>query len=181
MKFGSGCLFGIVFGFLAAVVIFLGSSLLNNPENLQLFPAAGVGDADMTVTIQQPYLNDQLRKGAATRGMNVSDLSVALHSPNRAEATMSTSVDLLGQSYTLRPHVTFHFGVADGLVSITVDKVDVSGFSVPQDIVNQEMGSFKQYAEDQINSELKRGLGNSGLHVVGIESTEGALTIKLSR
>lgn len=181
MKFTSGCLLGILFGVLVSVLLFVGYSFFNSPENLQLVPASGAADADLAVTIQQQYLNDQLRKYMAARGMNVSDLSLALHAPNRAEATMTMPIDVLGESITLKPHATLHFGVSKGVVSIEVDKVDISGFDVPQDVINQQTGTFKQSAEDQLNTELKKSLANSGLHVTGIELTEGALTIKLSR
>ena len=66
------------------------------------------------------------------------------------------------------------------LVTFDLDKVDISGFDLPQAVVNQQIGSLKQYGEDQLNADLKRELANSGLHVVGIESTDSALTVKLS-
>jgi hypothetical protein len=68
-----------------------------------------------------------------------------------------------------------------GRATVQVDQVDVSGFNVPQDLVEQNMGNFKNVGEDALNNELKRGLANTDLHVVAVEATEGAMIFKMSR
>ncbi len=180
MRFSSGCLVGILLGIALAVLAYAGYAFLNSTEQLPLTPASSVNEPDVTVTIKEQYVNDQVRKAFVAHGMEPGDLTIELHAPNRAEATMSLDLTILGQSLNVRPHTSFHFGVTNGLVTLDVDSVDVSGFRVPQDIVNQQTANFKRFGEDQLNGELKRVLANTGLHVVGIESTEGALVVQLS-
>jgi hypothetical protein len=93
---------------------------------------------------------------------------------------MTLGVVILGQSFNVRPRASFHFGVENGLVTLDVDSIDVSGFRVPQTILNRQADNFKRFGQDQLNGELKRVLVNTDLHVVGVESTEGALVVKLS-
>jgi uncharacterized protein YpmS len=180
MKSFSGCLVGVLLGIVLSVLVYAGYTILSSSDTLPLLPASSVSNPDLTITISEQYLNDQLRKGLAGRGMKVTDMTVNLHASNRADASMTMSITVLGESINIRPNASIHFGVSNGLVTFDIDKVDVSGFSVPQQVVNQEIGSFKQYGQDEFNAEMKRELANTGLHVVGIESTEGALTLQLS-
>jgi uncharacterized protein YpmS len=181
MKFFSGCLVGLLLGVLLSVFAVVGYTLFNTSDLVPMPPSPSISDADLTITIRQQYLNDHLRAGLAARGMNASDLAVILHAQNRAEATMTTALSALGQSITVHPHALFHFGLTNGKITLEIDQVDVSGLAIPQDIVNQQMGTLRQYAEDQLNSEMKRMLANSGLRVVGIQTAEGSLTVQLSR
>jgi hypothetical protein len=181
MKSLSGCLVGVLLGVVLSVIGYVGYNFLNSSDLLPLLPASSVSNPDVTLTVSEQYLNDQLRKGLATSGLKLNNLTVDLHASNRADASMTMSVTVLGQSLNIRPDASLHFGVSNGLVTFDIDKVTVSGFSVPQEVVNQEIGSFKRYGQDQFNAELKRELANTGLQVVGIESTETALTLRLSR
>ena len=114
MKFSSGCLIGILLGIVLSVLAFFGYTLFISAGSPPLLPAASVGEADVAITINAQYLNDQIRKGVAARGMNVSDLTVALHAPNRADVTMTMDVTVLGRSINVRPDASFHFGVSNG-------------------------------------------------------------------
>jgi uncharacterized protein YpmS len=181
MKFSSGCLLGLLLGIALSIIVVVGYVVFNSTDLLPLTPASSVSNPDLTVTIKEQYLNDQLRKGLAARGMDSSDMTVALHAPNRADATMTMSLTALGQTFKVRPQASFHFVLSNGMVSFELDKVAVSGLGIPQEIVNQQMGTLKSYAENQLNAELRQVLANSGLHIVGIEVTEGALIVKLSR
>jgi hypothetical protein len=168
-------------GVALAGAMFLGISFLNSPDQLLLFPAAGPDNPDLTITISEAYLNDQLRANLAARGMNLGDLGVKLHAPNRAEVSMTLNLAILNQALLVRPKASFHFAVNGGLVTLVLEQVTISGFNVPQDIMNQQLGSFQRYAQDVLNTEVKRTLTNTGLHLVGVESTENALIIKLAR
>jgi LmeA-like phospholipid-binding len=181
MKFSTGCLTGIVLGILFAVGAFFAYTFLFYSDNLDLFPATVSGDPDLTVTISQSYLNDELRAGLAARGLNTSELAVKLHAPNQADASMTLNLKLLGQSFSVRPQATFHFGVSQGAIQIVLDRVNVAGFSVPQSVVNQQLGDLQRYAQDQLNAEVERTLANTGLHVIGVETTENDLIVKLAR
>jgi hypothetical protein len=180
MKFSLGCLVGVLLGIALAILAYAGYTFFNPAYKMPLAPVSSLGDPDLTVTIKEQYLNEQLRKGLEARGMNAGDLTIDLHAPNRAVAAMSFGVKVLGQSFRVRPLASFHFGVANGTVTFELDNVDVAGFTVPQDIVNQQIGDLQRYADDQLNGELKRVLANTGLHVVGVESTESALIVRLS-
>lgn len=181
MKFSSGCLVGVLLGIILSVAGLAAWTFLNSRENLALFPASSAGDPDVTVTLKEQYIDDQLQAGMAVSGVKLSDIMLNLHSANRAEATMAMPLTVLGKSIIVRPHASFHFGLSNGSIAFDIDKVDVSGIAVPQDILNQQIGVFKQYGQDQLNAELSRMLAYTGLHIIGIESTEGALILKLSR
>jgi hypothetical protein len=181
MKFASGCLSGLLLGILLSALAFVGYTLFSSNGLVPLSPASSGTNPDLTITMSQQYLNDQLRTGLAARGMRPSDLTVALHSPNRAEATMTMPLTVLGQTLNVQSHASLHFGLANGSITLELDQVDVSGLGIPQAIVNQEMGTLMRYADDQLNTEMRRMLAGTGLHVVGIAATEGALTVQLSR
>lgn len=181
MRFSTGCLLGLLLGVLLSVLAIVGYTLVNPSDNLPLSPVSSGAQTDLTITVGQQYLNERVRQDMATRGMGVTDLNIELHAPNRAEAVMSMSISVLGEPLLVHPRAYLHFGLTKGLVSFEIDRVDISGFSVPQDVVDKEMGTFKQSAQAQLNSELKQMLLSTGLHVVSVEATEGAAIIKLSR
>ncbi len=181
MRFSAGCLLGIIAGLLIAIAGYVGYTFIFSSANLPLFPATTSGDPDLTITIGESYLNDQLRAGLAAQGLNLSDLAVKLHAPNRADATMTLNLRVLGQPITVHPDATLHFGVSNGTITLTLDQVNVSGFSVPQNIVNQQLGDFQRVAQNELNAEAKRILANTGLHIIGVEATESTLIIKLAR
>ncbi|MGB8643604.1 MAG: LmeA family phospholipid-binding protein [Anaerolineae bacterium] len=181
MRFTVGCLIGAVAGILLAALAVAGYLFFNTRENLPLFPVAPAGAGDVTITIGEAYINDQMRTTLAARGMNITNPSFDLHAPNRATASGDLAFVVLGAPVTVRPTVNMHFGLSNGQVTFDLDQVSVSGFSVPQNIVNQQVGNFKQAIQDQVNADLKRWLANTGLRIVGVEATETNLIVKLAR
>lgn len=181
MKFFAGCLVGGVVGVLLAIGAFLVHTSSSAHTGLELTPLVSADNPDLTITLSEAYLNAQLRAGVATRGLDASDLSINLHAPNRADATMTFQTTVLNQSISLHPNISFHFGVSKGLVTLAVDKINISGISVPNEIVNQQVARFQRAAEDIFNAEVKRLLANTGLRLVSVEATENVLIIKLAR
>ncbi len=181
MRFSAGCIIGLILGVLLALAAVAGYAFLSSPDQLALFPASNSSDPDLTITIGESYLNDQLRAELAAQKMNLGDLGINLHAPNRADASMTLNLTILGQALRVRPDASFHFAVNNGLVTLTLDQVNVAGVSVPQQLVTQQLGDFQRYAQDVLNAEVKRSLANTGLRLVGIEATENTLIIKLSR
>lgn len=181
MKSSTGCLIGIVLGLALAAVAFAGLTLFDAPSPALLPGAVTPGPTDLTITVSQAYLNQMIRAGMAARGLDWGEISIGLHSPNRAEATTSLSLNVLDTEFSLRPKVTFHFEVNKGTVNIVVDQVDVAGLTLPRDLVDERIGQIRQYAQAEINAELNRVLANSGLRVSAIEVAEGQLIVRLAR
>ncbi len=151
-------------------------------QQLSLFPATAQGGGDVVVSVSEAYVTQQARMRMPQLGMgNMQNLVIKMHAPNRAEATMDFNITVFGVPVTIHPHAWIHFEMKQGRATVQVDQVDVSGFNVPQELVNQNMGNFKNVGEDALNNELKRGLANTDLHVSAIEATEGMLIFKLSR
>jgi hypothetical protein len=181
MRFTAGCLTGIIVGIILAIGGYAAYTFLFSTDNLSLFPASPAGNPDLTITISEAYLNDQLQAGLAAQGLSLSDLAIKLHAPNRAAAGMTMNIRVLGQPFSIHPQASFHFGVTSGAIFIALDQVNVAGFNVPQNVVDQQLGGFQRYAESELNAEAKRALASTGLHVIGVQATENALIIQLAR
>ncbi len=179
MRVFSGCLL-LILGFVLGVGAFLAYSFFTSPSTLPLLPASAVSGADVTITASEQFVNDQLRAGLGG-GLLGTDLGINLHAPNRADVSATFPVTLLGQSLNVRPKAAMHFGVSNGAITIDLDRVDVAGFNVPQQIIAQQVSNLKRAAEEEINAEIKRALANTGLRVVAVEAEENSLLIKLSR
>jgi uncharacterized protein YpmS len=180
MKFSLGCLTGLFLGIVLAVTALAGYAFLNSSNSPPFSTNASATNTDLTVTITENYLSDQLGEVLAARGLKASDLSVTLHAPNRADVTMTTTLTFLGQALQVRPRASFRIRITNGNLALDLDQVNLGGLAIPQEIVNQQMDPFKRYV-DQLDAELNRSLAASGLHVVGVQATEGALTVQLSR
>ncbi len=181
MRFIAGCLTGIVFGLVLAGAMVFASSFFSAGTELPLLPAAVPGSPDVTLTMGQNYLNDQARAWMASKGMNFGDVSIVLHAPNKADINSTFELNILGQSLTIRPKASFHFAVNAGHLVLVLDGVNVAGFQVPQNLVDQQFSSLQQYAQDQINGELDSAAAATGLRLSGVEATDNSLILKLSR
>ncbi len=181
MRFSAGCLLGTLLGLVLAAAAFFAFTLFNSSSVLPLVPAASPGASDLQITIGEAYLNQQIQAGLAQRGMDLGDIAVNLHAPNRADVSLGLNVRVLNQSFAIRPTAAYHFGVSNGSVVLTLDGVDVGGLQVPQQLVNQQVGNLQRLAQEEINAELKRMLANTGLHVTSVEASEGELIVKLAR
>jgi len=122
-----------------------------------------------------------LQQALAAQGMNLGDLAVNLHAPNRADASMTLNVRALNQQISVRPTASLHFGVAGGAITLVLDHISISGFNVPASLVSAQLGEVQRVAQNEINAQAKRMLANSGLRIIGVEATESALVIKLAR
>ncbi len=182
MRFSTGCVLGVILGLLIAAAGVGGYLFFNMRENLPLFPATQqTNSADVTVAVGQEYLNQQMQALLATRGMSAEASSFRLHAPNQAVASADFAFLILGQTFTIRPDVYMHFNIADEAIAVDIDRVDISGFSVPQELLDLQMSNFRQIAQDQLNSDIKNWIAGSGLRLVSIEATEGQLVLKFSR
>jgi hypothetical protein len=180
VRAGWGCL-GFIIGIVCAGLAYFAFTFLNAGGQPPLVPASAVNDPDLTITVSQGYINDQLRAGMAARGLNGMDLSLQLHAPNRADASLTFPLTVLGETVDVSPQAALHFGVARGGVTVAVDGIDVGGVAVPQDLVQQRVALLEQYAQDQINATLKRQLTGTGLRLVGVQCTDSDLIVQLSR
>ncbi len=182
MRFSAGCLVGVIFGLLIAAAGVGGYLFFNTRQDLPLFPAGQQTDsADVTVVVGEEYLNQQMQGLLATRGMSAAASSFRLHAPNQAVASADFAFLILGQNFTIRPDVYMHFNLAGQAIAVDIDRIDISGFSVPQEFLDRQMSNFRQLAQDQLNSDLKTWLAGSGLHIVSIQATEGELVLKFAR
>ncbi len=181
MKYVAGCLMGAILTLGIVVLGFLAYTFMLPAELVPLAAPSSPANADVIVMVSDAYMTQQARARAPSMGLtNMQNLAIKVHAPNRAETTMDFSVSVLGMPLTIHPHAWMHFELNRGKISVQVDSVDVSGITVPQDIVNQQMGNFKSLGDQIFNQELTRGLAGTDLHIVGIEATEGALVLKFS-
>lgn len=181
MRFTAGCLVGVILGIIVAAMSAGAYLFFSTREDLPLFPVSSSGDAEVTITVREAFLNHQMQSSLRAQGLNVSDPSFNLHAPNRATASGNFTFVILQVPVTVRPTVNMHFVVTNGQVAFEIDQVDVSGFAIPQDLVNRQVGNFKQVVQNQLNADIKNWLAGTGLHVVDVQATEAELLVRLGR
>ncbi len=181
MRFSVGCLVGAVIGLFVAAVGFLGFFFIGTGGEIPLSPVTTqTGAADITVLVQESYIVSQMQQYLTELNVPMSQPSFKVHAPNRAVASGTVSVTILGAAISVHPNVTLHFSVDSGQLHFFIDQIEVSGFTVPKQLVDQEIQNYNKVAEEKVNADIKKYLGTTGLRLVGIEATEGVLIVKLS-
>ena len=70
---------------------------------------------------------------------------------------------------------------AQGKTSVLEAVYFLAAFTSFQTHADRQIVNFKQFAQDQLNSEVRIWLANTGLHVSSVQVNEGELVVRLSR
>lgn len=144
---------------------------------LQPLPTEATDNADMVVTLSERYLNRQLLEGLG-QGGEVSNVQLDLHAGQAADVTAQVRMN---SSITLRPKAALKLTVNNGRVGISVQKVDVGGVGVPNNIIEPQIAELQRTAETELNRQLGSLQQNSGLRLSALASTENSLILYFSR
>ncbi len=140
---------------------------------LQPLAAQATDNDDMVVTVSERYLNRQLTQNMPQSGQ-VSNVFLDLHAGQLANVSATVQVNSL---LTLQPNATVQFGVADGRIQITVQKVEVGGFGVPSSFVEPQIAELETNAETKLNQQLAELEKTTGLKLSSLSTTENSLTL----
>lgn len=132
-------------------------------------------EPDMTITLSERYLNRQMTQSMP--GSAQSQPSIDLHVNNLADVSSTVRAGFL----TLRPKASVSFSVVNGRIVITVLRVDVGGFGVPNSLIEPQINSLKQNAETELNKQFANLQTTSGLKLQSLSTTENSLTVVFSQ
>ncbi len=176
-----GFILGLVVGILMAACGVGGYLFMSTSSSVAAIPTTPTGQADVAIAVSESYINQQMQASLKKQGLAISNPTLDLHAPNLATASGDFTFQVLGIPITVRPTINMHFVVNNGKVTFEIDQVDVSGFTIPQDLVNAQAANFKQVAEAELNAQVQDALKGSGLNVLSVEATETALVVKLGQ
>jgi hypothetical protein len=173
-----GVILGIVLG--AAVMVFAMSFVNVNalarepvPQEL-LLPDR----PDVTITASSTFINPQLEQAIVKSGL-AKQAHVSLVAPNIIRVESPVSVSFLGQLMTVDATVQMVVGVQGGRITLTTDKVEAGGFSVPPSALGQDFERQRRATEDEINREAQRSLEGTRLVVSDVRVAPEGLSVDL--
>lgn len=141
---------------------------------------AQVQNPDMTITLSERFMNQQLQAGMPSNG-DVRDVSLDLHTGNRADVNSSITVSFFGSNIDLRPRAALFLSVQNGRVTITVGQIDVGGFGIPSSLVESQAAQLRQTAEQQLNQQLTQFTATTGLKLQSAATSEDSVTLVFSQ
>ncbi len=180
---------GLVLGMLAvcgigagAVALGLIPSPITAPQrNVQglppLKPLAQSNVADISVTLSERYLNQQLARGVA-QDAQVSNTQMDLHANNLANISATVQVNSL---LRVTPNISLQLGTANGRIVINVLQVNVGGFGVPSSLIEPQIQQLKQNTENDLNGQLIVLQNSTGLKLQTLSTTENSLTLEFGQ
>ncbi len=170
-----GCA-GIALGILIGIVLAFGANALlasRAVENITI-PTPLPGEPDVSVTTRAAFLNSQIQPIARSSGL-ARQITLSFSAPNLCRAVV---VSDLGTAVTLNATITLRVAVQNGRIGLTVQDTQVSGSSVAQIVVSQQVERIRAQAEDQINRLLQRSLQGTGMRLMGISFTPSNVTLQ---
>lgn len=130
-------------------------------------------NADMTVTLSERYLNRTIAQGLA-QGGQVQSAELDIHSGAIVDVNAVVQVN---SQLRLSPKVTMLLEVQNGRIVVTVQKVDVGGFGVPNSLIEPQVAQLKETAETNLNAQLANLAASTGLKLQVLSTTENSLTL----
>lgn len=171
---GMGCI-GIGLGVIVGIVLAFGANALfaGRTPNIAV-PTLLPGQPDLTVTTSAAYLNAQAQPLARATGL-ARQVTLSFSAPNLCRAVV---VSDLGTALTLNATITMRVAVQNGRITLTVQDTQVSGTSIAQVVVAQQVEKIRAQAEEQINRQLQRALQGTGMRLVGVTFTPSEVTLQ---
>ncbi|MBI5302601.1 MAG: hypothetical protein HY868_10720 [Chloroflexi bacterium] len=170
-----GCA-GLVLGIIIGTVLAFGVNALfasRAAENV-VVPQPLPGQPDVSVTTSTAYINAQIQPIARSSGL-ARQMTLTFSAPNLCRAVV---VSDLGAAVTLNATITLRVAVQNNRIVLTVQDTQVSGASIVQVVVSQQVEKIRAQAEEQINRQLQRALQGTGMRLVGINITPSDVTLQ---
>lgn len=171
---GMGCL-GIGLGVIVGIGLAFGANALfaGRAPNIAA-PTLLPGQPDLTVTTSAAYLNTLVQPLARATGL-ARQATLSFSTPNLCRAVV---VSDLGTALTLNATITMRVAVQNGRITLTVQDTQVSGTSIAQVVVAQQVEKIRAQAEEQINRQLQRAVQGTGMRLVGIAFTPSEVMLQ---
>lgn len=143
---------------------------------LQPIPSQASDTADMTVTLSERFLNNQIALGVPATDQ-ISNPQLDIHADNLADfsATVNTGF------FNVKPQATVKLAVQNARIVLDVQKVDVGGFGVPASLIQPQIDQLKQNAEAALNAQFAKLQATTGLKLQSLSTTENTLTLYFSQ
>lgn len=171
-----------------ALVTVVGAGFVTLTQNVSAAPITGVTQSpqlaqtqpsDLTITLSERLLNQQVNRGLAT-GADVRDVTIDLHSGNRADFSASLDVVVFTR-ITVRPRASVLLTLQNGRVALTVQQVDIAGIGIPSNLIESQISNLRTNGENLLNQQLALISANSGLILRSVSTTETDLTLVFSQ
>ncbi len=131
---------------------------------------------DVRVLIGEKYINSQIRAAFKDDPL-LQNPTLDILPPNRARGTATVNIGILGATLSLRPDIALSFNLVNGRVVVTVESVELSGFTVPTNAIDPQVQQIKKIAEDLINADLQDAMRGTKLKLTAITATEDSLVL----
>ena len=172
-----------IFAFIGIVACALGANAVVAPTAtpqinvqgapLQPAPAQATDNADMTVTLSERYMNNNIARGLAQGGsVESAQLDIQSNAVVVIDAVMQVNSQL-----RLSPRVTTQLTAENGRIVVNVQNVNVGGFGVPSSLIEPQINQMKQNAETNLNTQLEKFTASSGLKLQALSTTENSLSL----
>lgn len=177
IRFIIGLIFGIIIGALA-VLVFSALGAVGNP--LAYTPLPGPGQPVIHITVDAPYLNQQLVTVLDSQPQLAGGHpQLTLQSPNVAILTSDVQVNANGNTLKLRPTIKMQFQVENGRVKTQVVSVSMGTLNVPNALIKTQVAQMESTLEDQVNNAIGSALSGSGLKLYAVSTSPAGLTVDL--
>ncbi len=173
-----GVILGTVLG--AIVMVFAlsfvnGSVLAREPVAQEVSLASR---PDVTITASNTFITPQLEQ-VIVKSSLVSQAHVSLVAPNIIRVESPVNINFLGQLMSVDATVQMAVAVQRGRVTLTTDRVEASGISVPPSVLGPNFERLRAAAEDEINREIQRSLAGTRLVVSDVRVSPEQLSVDL--
>lgn len=135
-------------------------------------PAPSNDNTGTTFTLRESDLNRNIAQGLGNS--EISNAQIDIHPGERADLTATVNAGGL----SLTPRISVQFSVQDGQIEIEVLGVDVGGFGVPSNLIQDQITQLEQTAETELNRQFNQIRANTGLVLQSISTTEDSLTLQ---
>ena len=179
IRFLIGLVLGVIVGALA-VLVFSALATFGNPFIYN--PSITPGQAVVHVTVDEPYLNQQLAAVLATQPEFAgASPQLNLESPNVAILTVSIDADVGGNTMKLRPTLTMQLRVEGGQIKTHVVGINLGQLNVPTVLIRSQINQLESALEEQVNRAVTNGLTGTGLRVVNVSASDDSLVVDLGQ
>lgn len=171
-----------------ALVAVVGAGFVTLTQNASAAPITGGSQSllleqtlpsDLTIALSERFLNQQVNRGLSTSA-DVRDVTIDLHSGNRADFSASLDVVLLTR-ITVRPRASVLLTLQNGRVALAVQQVDIAGIGIPSNLIESQISNLRTTGENLLNQQLALISANAGLTLRSVSTTETDLTLVFSQ